>query len=487
MKLSDILKGAEYTAVQFEDSEIAMMTFVSNKVEQGAVFIAQKGVHTDGHRYIDDAIQRGAIAVVCQQLPTALHPNVTYLQTADSSKMMGIMASNYYDNPSRKLNLVGITGTNGKTTTVTSLYQLFRNHGYHVGLISTIVNKIDDDEQVATHTTPDAIALNALLARMVAAGCQYCFMEVSSHAIVQERIAGLTFRGALFSNITHDHLDFHKTMANYIAAKKKFFDDLSPEAFALTNIDDKHGMVMVQNTKAKVYTYSMQRMADFRGKIIESTFHGLHLQLNGKEVWTRLVGRFNAYNLVAIYATTILLGLSEEEALLRLSELAPVSGRFEVITDGQTVVIVDYAHTPDALENVLSTIQEVKKPSEKIITVVGCGGDRDPLKRPEMAQIAAQYSDTFILTSDNPRTEDPEDILRQMEQGLDERDKARMLEIVDRRQAIKTACMIGQGAVVLVAGKGHETYQEVNGVRHYLDDREEVRKALGINNDESVR
>lgn len=486
MKLSDILKGAEYTAVQFKDSEIAMMTFASNKVEQGAIFIAQQGVHTDGHRYIDDAIQRGAIAVVCQQLPMALHPNVTYLQTADSNKMMGIMASNYYDNPSRKLNLVGITGTNGKTTTVTSLYQLFRNHGYHVGLISTIVNKIDDDEQVATHTTPDAIALNALLARMVAVGCQYCFMEVSSHAIVQERIAGLTFRGALFSNITHDHLDFHKTMANYIAAKKKFFDDLSPEAFALTNIDDKHGMVMVQNTQAKVYTYSMQRMADFRGKIIESTFHGLHLQLNGKEVWTRLVGCFNAYNLIAIYATTILLGLSAEEALLRLSELAPVSGRFEVITDGQTVVIVDYAHTPDALENVLSTIQEVKKPNEKIITVVGCGGDRDPLKRPEMAQIAAQYSDTFILTSDNPRTEDPEEILRQMEQGLSKRDKTRMLKIVDRRQAIKTACMIGKDEVVLVAGKGHETYQEVNGVRHYLDDREEVRQALGINNDESV-
>ena len=479
MKLNDIIKGVQHQAVHPQEWEVKGITFASNKVEEGYIFVAQKGVHTDGHLYIEDAISRGACVVVCQQLPETLHDKVTYLQVDNSDYALGQMASNYYDNPSSKLKLIGITGTNGKTTTVTLLHRMFQMAGYKSGLISTIVNRIDEQEVPATHTTPDALELNRLLKQMVDAGCRYCFMEVSSHSVVQQRIAGLTFAGAIFSNITHDHLDFHKTMANYIAAKKKFFDDLPADAFALVNIDDRNGMTMVQNTRATVKTYSVQRMADFHCKMIENSFHGLNLEINGTEMWAQLVGRFNAYNLTAIYATATLCGMAHDEALRLLSELKPVAGRFEYVHGNDVVAIVDYAHTPDALENVLSTIHDIKKSHQEVITVVGCGGDRDPLKRPVMAQIAAKMSNRVILTSDNPRTENPDTILDQMEAGLDSEALARTIRITDRRNAIKTAVMMAKlGDIILVAGKGHETYQEVNGVRHHFDDKEEVANAL---------
>ncbi|MBQ2508245.1 MAG: UDP-N-acetylmuramoyl-L-alanyl-D-glutamate--2,6-diaminopimelate ligase [Bacteroidales bacterium] len=479
MKLNDIIKGVQHQAVHPQEWEVKGITFASNKVEEGYIFVAQKGVHTDGHLYIEDAISRGACVVVCQQLPETLHDKVTYLQVDNSDYALGQMASNYYDNPSSKLKLIGITGTNGKTTTVTLLHRMFQMAGYKSGLISTIVNRIDEQEVPATHTTPDALELNRLLKQMVDAGCRYCFMEVSSHSVVQQRIAGLTFAGAIFSNITHDHLDFHKTMANYIAAKKKFFDDLPADAFALVNIDDRNGMTMVQNTRAMVKTYSVQRMADFHCKMIENSFHGLNLEINGTEMWAQLVGRFNAYNLTAIYATATLCGMAHDEALRLLSELKPVAGRFEYVHGNDVVAIVDYAHTPDALENVLSTIHDIKKSHQEVITVVGCGGDRDPLKRPVMAQIAAKMSNRVILTSDNPRTENPDTILDQMEAGLDSEALARTIRITDRRNAIKTAVMMAKlGDIILVAGKGHETYQEVNGVRHHFDDKEEVANAL---------
>lgn len=481
MKLNDIIKGVQHQAVHPQEWEVKGITFASNKVEEGYIFVAQKGVHTDGHLYIEDAISRGACVVVCQQLPETLHDKVTYLQVDNSDYALGQMASNYYDNPSSKLKLIGITGTNGKTTTVTLLHRMFQMAGYKSGLISTIVNRIDEQEVPATHTTPDALELNRLLKQMVDAGCRYCFMEVSSHSVVQQRIAGLTFAGAIFSNITHDHLDFHKTMANYIAAKKKFFDDLPADAFALVNIDDRNGMTMVQNTRATVKTYSVQRMADFHCKMIENSFHGLNLEINGTEMWAQLVGRFNAYNLTAIYATATLCGMAHDEALRLLSELKPVAGRFEYVHGNDVVAIVDYAHTPDALENVLSTIHDIKKSHQEVITVVGCGGDRDPLKRPVMAQIAAKMSNRVILTSDNPRTENPDTILDQMEAGLDSEALARTIRITDRRNAIKTAVMMAKlGDIILVAGKGHETYQEVNGVRHHFDDKEEV--AIALNN-----
>lgn len=479
MKLKDIIKGVQYKATQMRDMEVAGITFASNKAQEDYLFVAQVGVHTDGHKYIGDAIKRGARVVVCQQLPAKLDDKVVYLQVDNSDVALGQIASNYYGNPSAKLKLIGITGTNGKTTTVTLLHRLFQMEGHKSGLLSTIVNRIDEQEVPATHTTPDALELNHLLAQMVEAGCQYCFMEVSSHAVVQQRIAGLTFAGAIFSNITHDHLDFHKTMANYIAAKKKFFDDLPAEAFALVNIDDRNGMTMVQNTRAMVKTYSVQRMADYHCKIIENTFHGLNLAINGTEMWAQLVGRFNAYNLTAIYATATLCGMANDEALRLLSELKPVAGRFEYVHGDEVVAIVDYAHTPDALENVLSTIHDIKKPHHEVITVVGCGGDRDPLKRPIMAQIAAKMSNRVILTSDNPRTEDPNVILDQMEAGLDSEALSRTIRITDRRSAIKSAVMMARlGDIILVAGKGHETYQEVNGVRHHFDDKEEVATAL---------
>lgn len=478
-KLSKILKGIAYNAINFRDVEVKKITFDSRAAEPGTMFVAQVGVHVDGHKFIGGAIDLGATVVLCQTLPDTLNPEVVYVQTDDSSLALGIAASNFFDNPSQSLKLIGITGTNGKTTTVTLLHRMFRNLGYSVGLLSTVVNKIDEQEIPSTHTTPDALELNALLRQMADHGCEYCFMEVSSHSVVQQRIAELHFAGGIFSNITHDHLDFHKTFAAYIAAKKAFFDNLPETAFALTNIDDRNGMVMLQNTKARKYTYSLQNMADFNCRIVENTFQGLLLSIDGKEVWTRLVGKFNAYNLLAIYSTARLCGIPQDEALTVLSSLQAAEGRFEYVNGSGKMAIVDYAHTPDALKNVLQTINDIMCGEQRLIVVVGCGGDRDALKRPEMASIAAEMCNTLILTSDNPRTEDPERILDDMEAGLNTAQKNTALRISDRRQAIKTACSLAKpGDIILVAGKGHEKYQEVNGVRHHFDDKEELNNIL---------
>lgn len=485
MKLTDILKGIEYRAYScgsectVDGREVESITFDSRKVVKGTVFVAQKGVHVDGHNYIGMAIEGGSDVVICQDLPADQPKGVVFVQVANSDIALGVAASNFYGNPSHKLQLVGITGTNGKTTTVTLLHKMMRAMGVKAGLISTIVNRINDEEVAATHTTPDAVELNRLLAMMVEKGCEYCFMEVSSHAIVQNRIAGLKFAGTIFSNITHDHLDFHKTMANYIAAKKQLFDNLGENAFALTNIDDKNGWVMVQNCKARVKTYSLQTVADFRCKIIESTIHGQQLELNGKQMWTPLVGRFNAYNITAIVATAILCGFDNDETLRIASTLHAAPGRFQYIHGKGVTAIVDYAHTPDALQNVIDTINEVRERKQNLIVVVGCGGDRDPLKRPIMAKIAAEGCNHLILTSDNPRTENPDTILDQMEAGLSPEQRSKTVRITDRRQAIKTAAMMAREEdIILVAGKGHETYQEINGERHHFDDCEEVNKLL---------
>lgn len=480
-KLSEILKDIEYQSLNFTDLEINSITFDSRAVSEGSMFVAQVGVHVDGHEFIAKAVEKGASAILCQTLPEKTDPKVVYIKVADSSHALGLAASNFYGNPSRKLDLIGITGTNGKTTTVTLLHRMFRGFGYNVGLLSTVVNKINETEIPTSHTTPDAVELNRLLAEMVDSGCEYCFMEVSSHAIVQHRIAGLHFIGGIFSNITHDHLDFHKTFAEYISAKKRFFDNLPETAFALTNMDDRNGMVMLQNTGAKKYTYSLQSMADFNCRIVENTFQGLLLSIDGKEVWTRLVGKFNAYNLLAIYATARLCGIEEVEALTALSKLQAAEGRFEYVNGSGKTAIVDYAHTPDALKNVLQTINDVMNCDQNLIVVVGCGGDRDALKRPVMAKIAVDLCNTLILTSDNPRTEDPEKILDDMENGLTDAQKRQVLRISNRREAIKTACTLAKsGDIILVAGKGHEKYQEINGVRHHFDDREELENILTV-------
>ncbi len=485
MKLTDILKGIDHKAYcnggecAADNREVERITFDSRSVGKGTVFVAQKGVHVDGHNYIGMAIEGGANVVICQDLPAEQPKGVLFIQVENSDIALGLAASNFYGNPSHKLQLVGITGTNGKTTTVTLLHRMMREMGIHAGLISTIVNRIDDEEIAATHTTPDAVELNRLLAMMVEKGCEYCFMEVSSHAIVQNRIAGLRFAGAIFSNITHDHLDFHKTMANYIAAKKQLFDNLGEDAFALTNIDDKNGRVMVQNCKARVKTYSLQTVADFRCKIIESSIHGQQLEMNGKQLWTPLVGRFNAYNITAIVATALLCGFDTDDTLRVASGLHAAPGRFQYLHGKGITAIVDYAHTPDALQNVIDTINEVRDKKQNLIVVVGCGGDRDPLKRPIMARIAAEGCNHLILTSDNPRTENPDSILDQMEAGLTPEERSKTVRISDRRQAIKTATMMTrEGDIILVAGKGHETYQEINGVRHHFDDCEEINNLL---------
>lgn len=479
MRLQELLKNIDCKIINNQEIEINEITFDSRTVAPNSLFVAQVGVHVDGHNYIATATEKGAAAIVCEKLPEVLDSNVVYIQTENSNKALGLIAANFYGNPSTKLHLIGITGTNGKTTTATLLHQMFRQLGYHTGLISTIVNKIDETEIPATHTTPDAINLNKLLQKMVDNGCEYCFMEVSSHSIVQERIGGLHFYGGIFSNITHDHLDFHKTFAEYISAKKMFFDNLPSSAFALTNIDDRNGLVMLQNTKAKKQTYSIQEIADFKGKILENTFQGILININGKDVWTRLVGKFNAYNLLAIYATARLCGVDEMEALTQLSTLCAAEGRFEYVNGQDKIAIVDYAHTPDALKNVLQTINDIRFDDQKLITVVGCGGDRDSSKRPIMAAIAADMSSTLILTSDNPRTEDPEKILDDMEGGLNASQSERTIRITNRQQAIKTACKLAQkGDIILVAGKGHEKYQDINGVKHHFDDKEELIKVL---------
>lgn len=461
------------------DLTIKDITFDSRKVNTDTLFIAQQGTVVDGHNFIDKAIEQGATVIICQELPENCKSGISYILVEDSSCALGVIASNFYENPSSKLKLIGITGTNGKTTTVTLLHNLFTELGFKAGLLSTIVNKIGNIEIPATHTTPDAIQLNQLLAEMVNTGCDYCFMEVSSHAVAQSRIAGLKFFGAIFSNITHDHLDFHKTFAAYINAKKTFFDNLEKDAFALVNKDDRHGMVMLQNTKAKKYTYSLQSMADFRCQILDNTFQGMQLMIDGTEVWVKLVGKFNAYNLLSIYSVARLCGLEKVEILTKLSNLNPAEGRFEYIQNNKFTAIVDYAHTPDALKNVLQTINEIRDGAGQLITVVGCGGDRDKTKRPEMAKISIDMSDKVILTSDNPRTENPETILDDMEKGIDPVNARKTLRICNRAEAIKTACMLAQDSdIILVAGKGHEKYQEINGIKHHFDDKEELEKSM---------
>ncbi len=481
MKIKDIIKGIDCKVAGDIELEVKDIQFDSRKVTEGTLFVAQRGTKVDGHDFIGKAVEQGAVAVVCEESGKRKEGNkkVAFVEVKDSSEALGLMVANFYRHPSRQLKLIGITGTNGKTTTVTLLHRMFRLLGHHVGLVSTIVNKIDEEELPTGHTTPDALELNQLLRKMVDAGCDYCFMEVSSHAVVQKRIAGVEFAGGIFSNITHDHLDFHKTMANYIAAKKGFFDALPKTAWALTNIDDKNGRVMVQNTRAKVYTYGLQQKGDFHCRILEEGFEGMHLSINGQEVWCRLVGRFNAYNLLAIYGAAVLSGAGEEETLRLLSTLEPAPGRFQYVSGRGITAIIDYAHTPDALQNVIETIDAIRRPTQQLITVVGCGGDRDKTKRPEMAQIGAKGSDKLVLTSDNPRTEQPESILDDMEAGLSAEQLSHTVRITDRRQAIRTACMMArEGDIILIAGKGHETYQEVNGVRSHFDDVEEAEREL---------
>lgn len=461
-----------------EEVQIDDLCYDSRQVTTGSCFFAVRGTAMDGHRFIPMAEERGAVAVVCQVLPEEIHPEVAYIVVEDSERAMAEMAAAFYDYPSRELKLVGITGTNGKTTTATLLYELVRKLGYRAGLISTVVYKVDDREIPSTHTTPDTIRLNKMLREMVDVGCDYCFMECSSHAIVQKRTHGLSFAGGLFSNLTHDHLDYHKTFAEYLKAKKAFFDALPKEAFVVTNSDDRNGSVMVQNTRARVKYYSLRSMADYRAKITEMHLDGMLLQINGRELWTSLTGRFNASNLLVVYATAVELGFQAEEVLTAMSLLSAVSGRFECIRSASGVIgVVDYAHTPDALENVLQTIQEIQSGSGALVVVCGCGGNRDREKRPEMARIATAYATTTILTSDNPRHEDPEAILDEMEQGLPS--GARYLRITDRAAAIRTAVMLSKrGDVVLVAGKGHENYQIIGDEKHPFDDHEELRKAF---------
>ena len=474
VKLEEII-GSTHVA-------ISSIVFDSRKVKKDSLFVATKGAADNGHIYIQKAIESGAIAIVCEEIPKDKNDQITYVKVTDSTYALGVMACNYYDNPSEKLKLVGITGTNGKTTTVTLLFNLFKSLGYSVGLLSTVQNKINNTVIPSTHTTPDAITLNELLFKMEEQGCEFVFMEVSSHAIVQNRIAGISFTGALFSNITHDHLDYHKTFDEYIKAKKQFFNLLPSTAFALTNRDDKNGMVMLQNTKANKYTYALKNIADYKCKIIESHLNGLLLNIDNHEVWVKLIGTFNAYNILSVYATAILLKQDITSVLTALSNLNSVEGRFQYVKSPNGVIgIIDYAHTPDALKNVLETVKEIRSGSEQVITLVGCGGDRDSAKRPIMAAIACEYSNKVILTSDNPRTEDPEEILNQMQAGINPVDVKKVLRITDRREAIKIACSFSsKGDIILIAGKGHEKYQEIKGVKHDFDDLEILKETIKI-------
>jgi UDP-N-acetylmuramoyl-L-alanyl-D-glutamate--2,6-diaminopimelate ligase len=453
---------------------IENIAFDSRKVTENTLFVAVRGTHLDGHHYLQQALDKGAAAIICEKMPTTICEGVCYVVVQDSSVTLSKVAANFYDNPSDSLKIVGVTGTNGKTTTTTLLYDLFTALGYQCGLISTVEYRVAGRILPSTHTTPDPISLQWHFAEMVKAGCDFAFMEVSSHAIHQNRVAGVQFAGAIFSNITHDHLDYHGSFANYIAAKKKLFDDLGKHAFALTNKDDKNGMVMMQNTKAKVHTYSLKRPADFKAKIVENTIVGLHLDLAGHEFHVRLIGEFNAYNLLACYASAVLLGVKETDILIALSNLRPAEGRFDLLRNEERDLsaIVDYAHTPDALEKVLQTIDALRRDNQRIITITGCGGDRDPAKRKFMGKIAAMYSDLAILTSDNPRSEDPLSIIAQMREGISPEFLPKVLENADRRQAIKTAIQLAKkGDIILLAGKGHEKYQEINGVKHPFDDK----------------
>ena len=482
-QLSELLTAT--AVVQFvtaTDPEIGALEYDSRKVKAGDCFFAVRGTQSDGHNYIASAIESGAVAVVCQELPQQLNEGVSYIVVEDSNKAMADMAAAFYDYPSEELELVGVTGTNGKTTVATLLCDLFQLLGHKAGLISTVVYRVGEREIASTHTTPDAIRLNAMLREMVDEGCDYCFMEVSSHSVVQERIRGLKFAGGIFTNLTHDHLDYHGTFAEYIKAKRLFFDALPKRAFALTNIDDRNGEVMVQNAVAKVSRYSLRSMADFRCKVLEMLFDGMLLDVCDREVWVQLLGRFNAYNLLAVYGTATLLGKSSDEVLQAMSALKKVNGRFEPMrSESGITAIVDYAHTPDALENVIATINDIRREGQKLIVVCGCGGDRDATKRPEMGRIASREADIAIFTSDNPRTENPEAILDQMEAGKWE--GSRTLRISDRAQAIHTAVMLAAaGDIILVAGKGHETYQIIGTEKRHFDDREVLAEAFGIQN-----
>lgn len=461
------------------DIPIEKIAFDSREVSSKTLFVATKGTQTDGHTFIKMAIEKGANTILCEEIPQDIESQITYLQVKNSADALGIVASNFYDNPSKKLKLVGITGTNGKTTVVTLLFELFQRLAYNVGLLSTIQNQINDTVIPSTHTTPNPIELNRLLAEMCIKRCTHVFMEVSSHALVQGRVAGLDFKGAAFSNISHDHLDYHQTFREYIKAKKLLFDNLSKNAFALVNKDDKRGLVMLEHCKAQTFTFALKRMADFKAKIIENSFEALLLNIDKQELWCRLIGEFNAYNLLTVYAVAMLLGEEKEHVLVELSALGGVSGRFERINQNDKFGIVDYAHTPDALENVLTTIHKIRDAGQKIITVVGCGGNRDAQKRPKMAKIAVKYSDKVILTSDNPRNESPESIIEQMYQGLDILDLKKTIKITNRKEAIHTACLLAQNRdIILVAGKGHEPYQEIEGKRYPFDDRKMIREFL---------
>lgn len=481
--LKDILyKAGLVEVIGTTNLAITSVNFDSRKVEKNSLFIAVKGTQNDGHQYIEQTIKAGAIAIVCEEFPSHLDEKITYVKVNDSSIALGVIAANFYDNPSTHIKLIGVTGTNGKTTTVTLLFNLFKSLGYKVGLLSTVKNQINNEQLAATHTTPDAIQLNALLKQMIEKGCAYCFMEVSSHAIVQNRISGVQFTGAVFTNITHDHLDYHKTFDEYIKAKKKFFDMLPAEAFALTNKDDANGGIMLQNTKAVKKTYSLRSLADFKCKIIENQFSGLVLNIDNSEVWTKLIGSFNAYNILAVYATAILLKEDKTNVLTTLSNLSSVEGRFQYIRASNGIIgIVDYAHTPDALMNVLKTIKDIRTGNEQVITVVGCGGDRDAAKRPVMANIACELSNKVIITSDNPRSEDPEMIMKEMQKGVEALHYKKTLSIVDRKEAIRTACSLANpGDIILIAGKGHEKYQEIKGVKHPFDDMDVLKSNLTI-------
>lgn len=485
MKLNDLLKNVKPLNIEGDaDKDIKGINIDSRKIELGHLFIAIKGTQTDGHKYIEKAIELGATAILLEEMPTEpINKCITYIQVKSTEEAVGNVATTFYGNPSHHLKLVGVTGTNGKTTVATLLYNMFRKFGHKVGLLSTVCNYIDDEVIPADHTTPDPIALNELLTKMVAEGCEYAFMECSSHAIQQRRIGGLKFAGGLFTNLTRDHLDYHKTFDNYRNAKKMFFDDLDKDAFAIINADDKNGMVMVQNCKAQIKTYSIKRMADFRARILECHFEGMYLEIDGKEVGVQFIGKFNVSNLLAVYGTAIMLGKKSEDILVALSTLKSVNGRLEPITspEGYTA-IVDYAHTPDALENVLMAIHEVLDgKGGHVFTVCGAGGNRDKGKRPLMAIEAVKRSDRVILTSDNPRNEEPQAIIDDMLAGLDTTQKKKVLSISDRKEAIRTACMMAQkGDVILIAGKGHETYQEINGIKHHFDDHEVVREIFGL-------
>ena len=478
MKLNELLNNISLVALQGNDlTEINGVDIDSRKIKSGYLFVAIRGTQADGHLYIPKAIEQGAVAVMCEEMPEAQQAGVTYIQVDNTEDVVGQLATNFYGNPTAKLKLVGVTGTNGKTTIATLLYNMFRKLGYKCGLLSTVCNYIDEKPVPADHTTPGPIELNALLAQMAEAGCQYAFMECSSHAIAQKRIGGLHFAGGIFTNLTRDHLDYHKTFENYRDAKKAFFDMLPKTAFAITNADDKNGMVMVQNTKATVKTYSTRTLADFKARIIECHFEGMYLDIDGREVGVQFIGKFNVSNLLAVYGAAVMLGQQPEQVLLTLSTLKSVSGRLEPLRspEGYTA-IVDYAHTPDALENVLNAIHEVLGKNGHVITVCGAGGNRDKGKRPLMAQEAVKQSDKVIITSDNPRFEEPQDIINDMLAGLNARQMKKVLSIVDRKEAIRTACMLAEkGDVILIAGKGHEDYQEVKGVKHHFDDKEVVR------------